>query len=325
MDSILDVGLEGILASHSDRLVRNVPSNVEILNRQRTLASLCPLDNSRVFMKAPPESKTLGRLLSLPKELQQHIVADLDIATLTTLRAVHSYARDLVDSDLSSQKIIKFCPTVVRALLSTQLAQFFICKDLLKALQSRKCFVCPRFGQYIYLFRCQRVCASCLYHNSMLAPLPTAEAMKLYGLRPRHLAPLRKLFAPRRFCVGYEDESFEFVDRNEVRIVAMGQHHPRGNHDTSFPLTDVSAYGRPRSNMQSGRFRHSAVVRLPWLDSSKDSVESGYQCQGCYDTATHNTETLTVYSTKEECIRHLRDCVPTRAYILNAGWHKASY
>lgn len=135
-----------------------------------TLRENCPLDNStgekdsKVNGQADGAvpSPTPGWLDALPRELLQGILSSIDIASLTTLRAVNKCARLAIDHLPHYRAIFENVPDALRFMLSTGAAPYFTLTNLFDALLSLKCFTCGNFGSFLSVLDCKRYCYSCV-------------------------------------------------------------------------------------------------------------------------------------------------------------------
>jgi hypothetical protein len=147
------------------------------------LADSCPLDNGRHDDSAAPSrspSFSLGALDVLPTEILQEILVErLDLATLTLLRRVSRSIRRTIDSVPHYQAIVKHAPGALRAALSLELASSYTCRALYNALCMRLCTSCQKFGAYLYVPTCSRVCYRCFTEENDFLPM-TKEHAKVY-------------------------------------------------------------------------------------------------------------------------------------------------
>jgi hypothetical protein len=148
----------------------------------------CPLDNGRHdnvigISQDTSESNTsaFGSLGFLPLEILQDIMEnDLDLLTLTTLRRVNRGIRATIDSMSKYRTVIHHVPNSIRAILSIKVANAISCRDLWVALTSKECVTCQRFGSYLYLPTCTRVCYGCCMESPHCLPLELADATNCY-------------------------------------------------------------------------------------------------------------------------------------------------
>lgn len=166
----------------------------ETASRDRVLQSQllidsCPLDNGRHEKLAKagffrrPKASSSGLVSTLPVDLLHMILEEyLDIASLTTLRRVSRGIRAEVDGVPKYATIMGYAPQSIRAALTTQAASGFTCHDLWKAFVVKECDHCGKFGAYLYLARCSRVCYQCAMESQACLPLDLASVKKYYSI-----------------------------------------------------------------------------------------------------------------------------------------------
>ena len=150
----------------------------------RKLGICCPLDNGFYWRAETPGSSPppFCAHLALPSELFQIITEELlDLSTLTLLRRVSRRFRQTIDELKRYEAVHAQAPDALRAAFSLEIASadFFTCKALYKSLCGTNCFLCGRFGGYLYLLRCLRVCAECFLERDECRPM-TTEDVKFY-------------------------------------------------------------------------------------------------------------------------------------------------
>ncbi|KAK0711741.1 hypothetical protein B0H67DRAFT_465844, partial [Lasiosphaeris hirsuta] len=122
-----------------------------------TLRARLPLDNDRPTL---PAHQPLGALAVLPNELLCEILANVDIAALTTFRRANRAARAAVDSIPEYATLVKSHPDVLRAVVASS-ATSYTCRDLHAELQNTKCRKCSAEATHVYLITCHLVCRRC--------------------------------------------------------------------------------------------------------------------------------------------------------------------
>jgi hypothetical protein len=139
----------------------------------------CPLDNGRHEMQ---DTATLGTLESLPVELAHTILLGLDLQSLTTLRRVNRRMRLTIDSIWQYNEIITYASNSLRAALSINVGTSISSRQLHTELCSQECVTCGRFGAFLYLLTCSRVCYVCLVEDQRFLPLTPKHARVSFGL-----------------------------------------------------------------------------------------------------------------------------------------------
>ncbi|KAK1750745.1 hypothetical protein QBC47DRAFT_309173 [Echria macrotheca] len=147
---------------------------VSTLSNQE-LEKHCPLDNGKYLHPSRPAKYLLGRIDKLPNELLPWLIRHMDIPAITRFRQVNRRAMAIVDSVPEYADILKACPNVLRAIISTE-ADAFDLETLHTTLTTRKCQTCERFGDYLYLITCKRVCFLCASVRLEYFPVAASKA-----------------------------------------------------------------------------------------------------------------------------------------------------
>ncbi|CAF9935144.1 hypothetical protein IMSHALPRED_010123 [Imshaugia aleurites] len=305
----------------------------------------CPLDQTS--SRSPSASKmqeataSLGRLDRLPLETTQNILSNLDLGTLTLLRSISRRTNLLVDSLPAYQKVVTHCPNGLRALLSTRAAQYFTAYDLYNALRAQDCFLCGRFGAFLYLLECQRCCWQCLTSSKNLLPITQASAQSLYRFDAQTLAKIpaalnipgsygpkhRRIFprsgngGVRVALVAYgavknalgtwqgREAMTEVYEKAklETRIAFRGPVSEDFMRDMDCMNRDPAGY-RAGYGLEPQRFM--ATVRFPTLMAGADAVEWGVSCLGCLEKAEDGDEERfwNEQYTIDGMVEHLEQC-----------------
>lgn len=124
------------------------------------LAYGCPLDNGRHDNQiglSTPES--LSNLRDLDKDMRRLLWSEyLDLSTLTLLRSVSRRLRLGIGGTSVCSTIITYAPSSIRAALSLEVAPLFSYRDLWTVLHNAECYHWGKFGAFLYLLTCQRLC-----------------------------------------------------------------------------------------------------------------------------------------------------------------------
>ncbi|KAJ0424735.1 hypothetical protein BJY00DRAFT_247227 [Aspergillus carlsbadensis] len=153
-------------------------------------SSLCPLDKGRHTSLA---KVGLGNLGKFPQEILGMILGKLDIQSLTKFRRVNRRAMQAVDSIRAYQQIVMRFSTALRAILSIGTGATYSCQDLYNELQFANCRHCGRFGGFLYLLTCRRVCIVCVRYFPLYTPILSTDVTEVTGgweLDPHDLATL---------------------------------------------------------------------------------------------------------------------------------------
>lgn len=313
------------------------------------LQRYCPTD--QVSLKTPSAScmrdatASLGRFDKLPVETTQNILSNLNLSTLTSLRSTSKRMNLLVGSLFPYKEVFTHAPNALRALLSTGATRYFTAVDLQNALRSQECFLCERFGAFLYLLECRRCCWHCLISSQDIMPMSKDAAQLLYHLDDqtmRDLPTIRSIPGPygpkqsrrpdlktkgtmriggkRIDLVSYGaarnaaaklqalTDDFEKAKR-ETRIALRGplaQDHMRDQDCMNYdPMGYKGGYG-----LEPQRFM--AAVRFPTLlvAGTDIAVEWGVSCLGCLEMCKEGEEERlwNEQFTVEGLGEHLEEC-----------------
>jgi hypothetical protein len=186
----------------------------------QTLEKFCPLDNYCHEEEAFVPTQSMGHFASLPLELLVTIFVDeLDLATLTAMRAVSRGLRAMISSLPQYSMIAMHAPASLRASLSVGTAASTSCRVLYETLCSPHC-ICGAFGAFLYLPTYQRVCYHCFTTSMLYLPLTPGLARAKFALTSRNLANVptfRSVPGNYRLAGGFGN-----WDRKRIRLMDMG-------------------------------------------------------------------------------------------------------
>lgn len=309
----------------------------------------CPLDQTS--SKTPSVSHmrnataSLGRFDQIPLETTQHILAHLDLSSLTLVRSTSKRMNLLVDSLHAYGKIVTHAPNALRALLSTQSAQYFTAIDLYNALRAQDCFLCGHFGAFLYLLTCRRCCWRCLTTAPDLLPISKTATKHLYRFSRRTMAKIPTILnipgpyspkqnrlpdkaskrgvrvalvaygAARKACAikhVREPRADDYKKAKlETRIALRGLVDHDFMRDMDYLNYDPAGYKAGQGHEPQ---RFMAAVRIPTLIRGTDAVEWGISCLGCLEQANDGDEEKfwNKQYTTEGMVKHLEHCQKAR-------------
>ncbi|WPG97946.1 Hypothetical protein R9X50_00072900 [Acrodontium crateriforme] len=230
------------------------------------LATRCPLDNGR-HQHQPRHSAGRVDLLSL--ELIAEILLELDLPTVTAFRSVNRRAMQLVDSIHEYRKLWEHCPNILRAIISID-ARHFTCRTLYKTLSATRCDTCDRFGAYLYLITCRRVCYFCFTRNTDYFPISIGIATKLTTLSKREVRKLPHVVSlPGLYTAGEKASRSRTIlfDRQAIFAKASQTH--------TLTQRDMTTR-EPR--------RYMSIISAPYLEASGQLAKWGLFCVGCTES-----------------------------------------
>ncbi|KAI1459921.1 hypothetical protein F4805DRAFT_36205 [Annulohypoxylon moriforme] len=230
----------------------------------------CRLDNGRHLVQ-PKES--LGQLDILPPELISQIFLLLDIPTLTALRRVNHRTMNLIDSLPQYRVIFELCPNVLRAIICVE-ATFFDCRTLYQTLSTSKCETCRRFGMFLYLITCRRVCCFCFYKYYAMSVIEATEHLLVSEVDLLRL-PLPRISTRHPWDCGL------LFDRDAVYKTVL---------DPSFTLSLVEYEDFDEAT------RRLTFISAPYLNSTNQLAEWGHYCRQC-DNCDELSESFAIENT----------------------------
>ena len=267
------------------------------------LETRCPLDNGRHDCTPISTSFSTNQLDRLPLELLIEVLLQLDIPSLTRFRSLNRCAMKLVNSIHQYTAIIEHCSDIIRAILSIQ-ADAFDCSTLYRTLCTGRCFTCSRFGNYLYLIDCRRVCYFCFTERAEYFPLTSREASKFFipntkskriVKSSRKLLELAKppsiLSLPGRYCDAW-------TRRGEVGLMRARRLRL---YDRRTVVQSLAGSGLPQlDNTYREPKRFMAIISAPVLLDAGQQVDHGFFCCGCEDETDEETKHFRIkYMTKD--------------------------
>ena len=151
------------------------------------LETSCPLDNGHHDTPSAiklANSSSLGALDKLPLELIHQILCDeISLSTLTRCREVNRGLRLIIDNLPQYKAIVTYAPSSLRGTLSLCAGRYTGLRELYEALCSEKCNTCGKFGPYLYVLNCKRVCFNCFTTDFEYLPLKWTHAQSKYLIK----------------------------------------------------------------------------------------------------------------------------------------------
>lgn len=167
-------------------------------------------------------------------------------------------ARCVVDSLREYRAVFTHCPDVLRAIVAIE-AKHLDCAALFQTLSSTRCASCDRFGNYLYLITCKRVCYHCFTTDLAYLPLTATMAMRLCDIRMKESKHIPRIIS--------------LLDRQSLRRDAARMPPPG---------QEAEAGGLDLKTMEPRR--HMAIISAPYFTSSGRSVDWGFYCTSCIDS-----------------------------------------
>lgn len=233
----------------------------------------CPLDNGRHHGQP---KYGMGSLDRLPVEVLTEVLLGLDIPSLTAFRRVNRPAMNLVDAIPSYRAVFENCPNVLRAILSIN-AKHFDYRGLFQTLSGTKCVTCDKFGAYLYLITCKRVCYFCFTWDLKFFPVAAAlgashvepfreelDSLPHVTALPGRYTPCAKLVKKKRWLFDRQSVDGRL---SEVCVLRLKKAERRIDH------VDKEA------------IRFMSVITAPYFTLSGRAAHWGYHCATCRDSA----------------------------------------
>jgi hypothetical protein len=123
-----------------------------------------------------------GSFEKLPTELIHMILDLLDMESFVMFSCTSFQGKQLADGNIKYKQLIETVPSLQPFLKASKTISFHTVGTLHRALCSPNCSSCNNFGIFLYLLSAERICYSCILHNTSYGILPinrAAEALKL--------------------------------------------------------------------------------------------------------------------------------------------------
>ncbi|KAK4100544.1 hypothetical protein N658DRAFT_497281 [Parathielavia hyrcaniae] len=265
------------------------------------LETRCPLDSGRhtapSHLSTRHPAASTGRLDRLPLELLSSILLVLDVSTLTEFRHVNRRATDLVDSLHQYQAVRRHCPNILRAIVSIR-ASSFTCRDLYESLLATKCATCDRFGGYLYIITCRRVCYFCFIRHTDYFPLLGQQAAQMTGLSRKDLIGtlphVRSL--PGRYTAFAKLSRPRLVLLDRRAVVSLGRADDAGEHQQQQ---------RPDYTTREV-WRYMSIISAPCFTDAGQRADWGRHCSRCKDSTDEPANHLRNLYTSDGLVEHYR-------------------
>ncbi|KAI9698312.1 MAG: hypothetical protein M1820_007474 [Bogoriella megaspora] len=262
---------------------RQHPPTLDAILSDTDLTRKCPLDNGR---HAVNPVQDLGRLSALPLEVLTDILLYLDIISLTTFRQVNNCGMLVVDSIPQYKTIYKYCPHVLRGVISIGATHFDL-RTLYQSLYDFRCGTCGNFGGYLYLITCSRVCYTCFTRNNLFLPM-TEKCASMSTSLPRN--ELKKL--PHIKSIPDQDglwcqHRLTLWDRGAVMAVSK----------TTSVCEEID-------NHFYDMRRFVAVVSVPYFEPPSTVARWGFYCFGCSESHENSGKQYTKQDFLDHIVRY---------------------
>ncbi|KAF2756886.1 hypothetical protein EJ05DRAFT_46525 [Pseudovirgaria hyperparasitica] len=237
---------------------------------------------------------SLGHLDMLPVELLSEVLLDLDVCTLMAFRCVNRQAIAIVDSLPNFRRVVENCIDVIRAIVATG-ANDYTFNTLYNRLSMSDCVKCGRFGGYLYLITCQRLCYFCFTRDEAFYPITESTARRI-GIRK---GDLKKL--PHLLSLPGQYTGFEKLSKKRIKLFDREAVQQRAQDDRWIVVT-----GRQIDRTTLEPARYMVIISVPHFRTG-NGIDRGVHCLGCRDIL----EKRIKYS-QTAILDHFRQCGPVR-------------
>ena len=242
-------------------------------------------------------SSSAGDLDKLSSETVILILQHLDLQSLCKFMTASFRAKELVESMLAYQNLLKHASTALIVFGKTHLAGHHTSLDLHATLLSEECVSCHRFGAFLFLPTCERACLDCLHRNMRFWVIPAKEARETYGIPQKEMHRLPGMmsipFGKRRgrrkklvsVKVALELGLAIHGSRQEMTTWVM-QSGKLGDKLNEYSWWAEAGESLLEWNTEDPMFPPrstcwgSASIRFPHLRRDQ-TVDPGYWCEGC--------------------------------------------
>lgn len=305
---------------HGDRLEEVVSSLAasEASVLHGVITDVEPARSTPLARPAKPDAWHRAHIL--PLELNHYIAESLDLQSISRVTRVSAWCKASIERLPAYQALLQHAPEALAALGRTGLAPHVTVGAVYAALLADRCAYCAwRFGGFLFLPTCERVCFDCLRDDARLLLTTPAAAGHWLGLGA---AQLRRLPALRSLCGTYGTKPparvvwrrrLALVSARQAKVLALALHGSPERLDAYMasvaPCPDEGGNARtPRAvrvfnllrrlpvGSDDGRalgplpldelddFAGLAAIRLPALRLRRDGrrvAERGHLCRGC--------------------------------------------
>ncbi|KAH6653365.1 hypothetical protein BKA67DRAFT_501432, partial [Truncatella angustata] len=251
-----------------------------------------------------PPTTNVGDLDVLPPELQQEILSQLDLRSLTVFQRVNRRATELVNSLPQYKTINTHALNALRGILSIETGKWITYKTLYEKLCTLECENYGDFGGYLYLLTYKRVCFLCFSQDRLYLPLSPRLAKRKFGLCSRtvNTLPCMKViygkYSPNVKNVYTPSVLVDYKSALHAGIALHGSLSAMHEYVAKMEDQKCKAHnakqssptsGHPRRTLtlnpfdkQSGNpFRFVAIVHVTWFNRASQEVVQGFHCVGC--------------------------------------------
>ncbi|KFX88233.1 hypothetical protein O988_09100 [Pseudogymnoascus sp. VKM F-3808] len=227
---------------------------------------------------------------SLPEELMEMILENVDIFTYFRLRQVDRFTRIRLTARQEYQLVAKHGLEGLRGLLRSGCASSFHIMDLYRALTTDRCAICREYGGFLFLLTVTRCCFNCLQSSPRLRVISTSDFAKTAGISKSKLS--KSYGSTLRTVSG----QYSTKSRRDLQVLwsAPGRdraprRRPKKLILEANAVEALESQAILKKNPISGLLgraeepnqRFMACVPFPSYDTSTGKTEHGVSCKGC--------------------------------------------
>ncbi|KAH8733112.1 hypothetical protein GQ44DRAFT_781942 [Phaeosphaeriaceae sp. PMI808] len=229
-----------------------------------------------------PAVEGIGVLDTLPTELLDEVLLELDLDTLFTFRRVNRRAKEVVDCLPQYEAIVTYAPNTLMGIQNIKTGSWITCRRLYEKLCTPECSDCGNFGGYLHLIACNRLCSPCLSWE--LDRIPYFSCIT--GVT-RKLNPLLVDSLPHATYIDEKGVQKVYHDRASLQqalikvygsIVGATEFVYRVTASVGFECVRYSYFDKSEIHNIS---LHPIIVQVPWLDMPAQKIDWGFQCLVC--------------------------------------------
>ena len=258
--------------------------------RQDFDSKVLSVSTNRVHFNESPAISTLGDLDKLSIELLYMILHYSDLCTASAFCLLNRQARMVVHASLPYKNLVRHAPHAIAALIRTRVGSHFTVDEVFHTFCTPSCYVCGRFGAFLWIPECIRCCFPCLRAAPELMPMGENHAKAVFGLTKKTLAKV-PIMVTLPGTYGFPSKPYirqrHLLSRNRARQVAIMTHG--GEEELAQYMESRISQSKLASNQLEATqkttrddvTRFMATISFPYFDPASRTVDVGLACQGC--------------------------------------------
>lgn len=254
---------------------------------------------------------TLGSLEHLPLELIQHIMLEMDMASLFQFRQASFRARQCVDSVRQYRVVKSHALNAFCALLQTKLAAWVTLSDFYQLLCNDHCGICSSFGNLVHLPTWTRCCSSCLTdHSPKLRMIAFAALRSTLELNMHFQAKLPKF---RNLPGIYSMDQRSYTRRTWLVPYENAVAIYRQQNSGAEPTDEMLVRLRPKL-----LWDFMSCCAISSYNPRTDEADAGISCAGCQLAV--EVDDVAGYFDQMRIIAHRDEIHSTASFLKHFAW-----